>query len=72
MNKSAKTQQQTDLPDFVKAQLTVIDSLNAQLQQLANDFNIEKACKNQAYFFILENGLFDQYREYVSRNPVKY
>jgi len=36
-------------------------------------FNIEKNAKNQAYYFILSNGLFDQFaefcRNYASDDP---
>lgn len=32
-------------------------------------FEIEKKCKNEAYFFILENGLIEQFAEWKKRNP---
>jgi hypothetical protein len=36
--------------------------------QLIEDFLIEKNAKNRAYFFILENGYYDAFREYCSKN----
>lgn len=37
--------------------------------EIIKKFNIEKSCKNQAYFFILENGLMNVFKEYCARNP---
>lgn len=37
--------------------------------ELIKKFNIEKSCKNQAYFFILENGLINAFKEYCARAP---
>lgn len=68
---STKTQK-TNLPEFVKAQIEVINSLQNRVKQLNQDFEIEKACKNQVYFFILEKGYFDEYVKYSKENPVQY
>lgn len=35
----------------------------------AKQFDIEKACKNQAYAFILSQGHFESYKEYTRENP---
>lgn len=35
--------------------------------EIIKKFNIEKFCKNQAYFFILENGHINEFTEYCSR-----
>jgi AAA15 family ATPase/GTPase len=59
------------LPDFLKEQLKTIDGLTKRNNQLSQDFEIEKNCKNQAYFFILQNGYFDEYLEYTKDNPVE-
>lgn len=37
--------------------------------EIINKFNIEKSCKNQAYFFILENGHINEFKEYCERTP---
>lgn len=37
--------------------------------ELLKAFNIEKSCKNQAYFFILEKGHLDEYQRYCAENP---
>mgnify|MGYP004470103209 FL=1 len=37
--------------------------------ELLKAFNLEKSCKNQAYFFILEKGHLDEYQHYCSENP---
>ncbi|SNA76262.1 hypothetical protein DK150_370072 [Flavobacterium psychrophilum] len=60
-----------DLPNFVKAQLEIINNLQKRVNQLNEDFEIEKNCKNQVYFFILEKGYFDEYVEYNKEKPVK-
>lgn len=36
-------------------------------EELIRDFNIEMDCKNQAYYFILENGHFEAFRDYCFR-----
>lgn len=61
-----------ELPEFIKAQFEIINSLQNRVNQLNKDFEIEKNCKNQVYFFILEKGYFDEYREYTQNNPVQY
>lgn len=37
--------------------------------ELLKAFNLEKSCKNQAYFFILEKGHLDEYQQYCAENP---
>lgn len=37
--------------------------------EIIKQFNIEKSCKNQAYFFILENGHINEFKEYCERTP---
>ena len=34
-------------------------------------YNLEKCCKNQAYFFILESGNLNAFREYSAQNPLQ-
>lgn len=35
--------------------------------EIIKKLNIEKSCKNQAYFFILEGGHIDEFKEYCAR-----
>ncbi|PDS23804.1 hypothetical protein [Flavobacterium branchiophilum] len=58
------TKKNLDLPNFVKEQSKIIDSLQKRVNELNNDFEIEKDCKNRVYFFILEKGYFDEYVAY--------
>lgn len=37
--------------------------------EIIKKFNIEKSCKNQAYFFILENGHINEFKEYCTHTP---
>lgn len=37
--------------------------------ELLKAFSVEKSCKNQAYFFILEKGHLDEYQQYCAENP---
>lgn len=72
---STSTKKQTNknqhFPDFLKEQMKIIEGLHKRNNQLSEDFEIEKNCKNQAYFFILRNGYFDEYVEYTKINPVE-
>ncbi len=68
---NTETINNTDLPDFLQEQIKVIDGLTKRYNQVCTDFEIEKNCKNQVYFFILKNGYFDEYVEYTKSNPVK-
>lgn len=36
--------------------------------ELLKAFNVEKSCKNQAYFFILEKGHLNEYQQYCAEN----
>lgn len=35
--------------------------------EIIKKFNIEKSCKNKAYFFILEKGYINEFQEYLAR-----
>lgn len=35
--------------------------------EIIKKFNIEKSCKNQTYFFILESGHINEFKEYCAR-----
>lgn len=37
--------------------------------ELLKELHLEKSCKNQAYFFILESGNLDAFKEYCAQNP---
>lgn len=69
--KKTKAIPNNELPQFLQLQLKQIDSLQERNNRLSTDFEIEMNCKNQAYFFILNNGYFDEYVEYTKQNPVK-
>lgn len=36
--------------------------------ELLKAFNLEKSCKNQAYFFILEKRYLDEFQQYCAEN----
>lgn len=44
-------------------------SLKQQLEAYKRLFEIEKNCKNQAYFFVLSCRHFEEYREYCKTHP---
>lgn len=56
---------------FLKAQLKVIDNLQQALNRTKESFELEKACKNQAYYFILSNGLFNDFKAYAEKKPLR-
>ena len=37
--------------------------------EIIKSFNLERSCKNQAYFYILERGHIDEFKEYCANNP---
>ena len=65
------------LLQFISDTLTnAVNILKSEADRQANEraeiikkFNIEKSCKNHAYFFILENGHMDEFKEYCARAP---
>lgn len=63
LRESHKAQNPQPEHDFFKAQIQVCEALRQSL-------NTETACKNQAYYFILSNGLFDRFKKYASQNPL--
>jgi len=47
---------------------SVINGLyNRPISRLMNDFLVERDAKNQAYYFILENGHLDAFSEYCKK-----
>lgn len=44
--------------------LSEIKELQRQLSQVKQNFEIEKNCKNEAYYFILSNGSFRKFAEF--------
>lgn len=50
---------------------TILKGEVKQREELEKAFNLEKACKNQAYFFILESGYFNEFREYCKEAPLE-
>lgn len=52
----------------------VVNILKSEADRQANEraeiikkYNFEKSCKNQAYFFILESGYINEFKEYCAR-----
>lgn len=41
-----------------------LKELESSFENLVNIFNIEKDCKNEAYSFIVANGLFDDFKKF--------
>ncbi|SET22164.1 hypothetical protein [Prevotella sp. kh1p2] len=41
-----------------------IKTLKNQLKRMIQKFEVEKYCKNEAYYFILSHGLLDQFSEF--------
>lgn len=48
------------------------DRQTQERAEIIKKFNIEKSCKNQAFFYILENGHTNDFKEYCARNPRIY
>lgn len=48
---------------------TILKGEVKQREELEKACNLEKSCKNQAYFFILEKGHLDEYKQYCAENP---
>lgn len=63
--------------ELIKACSDTLESLAVLAKTLQGEtgykekFDFEKACKNQVYLFILENGLFDKYKDWSKENPVE-
>lgn len=45
------------------------DRQTKEQAEIIKKFNIEKSCKNQTYFFILESGHINDFKEYCARTP---
>lgn len=58
----------TNVEKVLKRESYLNDKQRADFEKA---YNLEKSCKNQAYFFILENGYLDEFKEYCAQNPVK-
>jgi hypothetical protein len=55
---------------IIKPQL-MDELMNKSVNQLINDYLIEKNAKNQAYYFILESGLLNEFYDYCFNNKLK-
>ena len=60
----------SEIQDNHKAnrQSVINDLFNRPINQLVNDFMVEMDAKNKAYYFILESGMFMQFRDYCLTN----
>lgn len=47
-----------------------IQVVKEAINEIEIKYNYEKNLKNQAYYFILENGYLDDFAEYSRKNPV--
>lgn len=70
MNKKETTAKK-DGKELFKSQLIFIDLLKKRLELLQKSEQLETDCKNQAYFFILSKGYFDEFREYAKNKPIQ-
>lgn len=64
------------LEDISDTLTNAVNILKCEADRQANErleiikkFNIEKSCKNQSYFFILEGGYINEFKEYCARTP---
>lgn len=53
-----------ELEHNVRALRAQRDYLEAEVDKLKREKREEKRCKNEAYAFILESGLYEQFKEY--------
>lgn len=51
----------------MRAQRQINELVSQKLGELHHAINVECDAKNKAYYFILENGYFDQYSEWCKR-----
>ena len=60
----------SEIQDNHKAnrQSVINDLFNRPINQLVSDFMVEMDAKNKAYYFILESGMFMQFRDYCLTN----
>ena len=56
----------TNVEKVLKRESSLNDKQRADFEKA---YNLEKSCKNQAYFFILESGNLDAFKEYCTQNP---
>ena len=56
----------TNVEKVLKRESSLNDKQRADFEKA---YNLEKSCKNQAYFFILESGNLDAFKEYCAQNP---
>jgi hypothetical protein len=56
--------------EIEKVQSEIINRLNKSNDTLKKDLDLEMRCKNQAYYFILNNGYFEDFREYSKKNAI--
>ena len=50
---------------------TILKGEVKQREELEKACNLEKSCKNQAYFFILESGYFNEFCDYCKEAPLE-
>lgn len=55
--------------ELLKSIQTTLANVEKVLKCESAKFKLEKSRKNQAYFFILENGNLDAFKEYCAQNP---
>lgn len=60
-----------DIEVLTTLEKTNIESALELLKNVRDAYESEKALKNQAFFYILEHGLFDSFHEYCKQNKVE-
>lgn len=50
---------------------TILKGEVKQREELEKACNLEKSCKNQAYFFILKSGYFNEFCDYCKEEPLE-
>lgn len=48
------------------------DRQSNERAEIIKKLNIEKFCKNQAYFFILDNGHINEFKEYCAQHRLNF
>ena len=56
--------------ETLQAVMLNLGTVQNEINKLYKDEELERACKNQAYFFILSSGNFDNFKEYDKKNPL--
>lgn len=56
--------------ETLRAVMLNLSTVQNEVNKLYKDGELERACKNQAYCFILSSGNFDSFKEYDKKTPL--